>query len=254
MNIWLSLCTLLVKTYRPWTFQVLRGTKDTYHSLLDVSNFELNFKAVNKLYEEYVLSVGDFDERIFLGESFIVSVIRCGAGEDSVVALLLLVLRANCMLPSHLTSTWNTVEPLVFAIAGDNTAALEAITIYLFLSRNFANRCMQQPEAQVATAADYTALESIAVYFILGTKIVDQRMPRPVDPDRDCGSWRLKLLPFTASTNLNDVWFSTNIDVVKEDFLLLWFYLIFLCFDTSVSHEGSMWGVLLLWRYNSRRA
>lgn len=57
--------------------QVLRGTKDTYHSLLDVSNFELNFKAVNKLYEEYVLSVGDFDERIFLGESVssIVSVV-----------------------------------------------------------------------------------------------------------------------------------------------------------------------------------
>lgn len=67
-------------------------------------------------------------------------------------------------------------------------ATLEAITIYLFLSKNFANRCMQQPAAQIATAADYTALEAIAVYFILSTKIVDQRMPRPLDPDRDCGS------------------------------------------------------------------
>lgn len=69
-----------------------------------------------------------------------------------------LVLKANCMLPSHLTSTWNTVKPLIFAIAEDNTATLEAITIYLFLSKNFANRCMQQPVAQIATAADYTAL------------------------------------------------------------------------------------------------
>lgn len=129
-----------------------------------------------------------------------------------------LVLRANCMLPSHLTSTWTpTVEPLIFAIAEDNTATLEAIAIYLFLSKNFGNRCMQQPVAQIATAADYTALESIAIYFILGTKIVDQRMQQPVDKG-DCDSWRLRLLPFMASTNLNDVWFSTNIDVVKEDF------------------------------------
>lgn len=138
-----------------------------------------------------------------------------------------LVLRANCMLPSHLTSTWNTVEPLIFAIAEDNTATLEAIANYLFLSKNFANRCMQQPVAQIATWAVHTALEAIAVYFILGKKIVDQRIPRPVDPDHDCGSWRLRLLPFTASTNLNDVWFSTNIDVVKEDFFscnFIWFF------------------------------
>lgn len=157
-----------------------------------------------------------------------------------------LVLRATCMLPSHLTSTWNTVEPLIFAIAEDNTAALEANAIYLFLSKNFANRCMQQPVAQIATAADYTALEAITVYFILGTKIVDQRMPRPVDPDLNCGSWRLRLLPFMSSTNLNDVWFSTSIEVVKQDFSLFWFYLTFLCFDhDSVSHEGHKWGALL---------
>ncbi|XP_036274595.1 retinoblastoma-like protein 1 isoform X2 [Pipistrellus kuhlii] len=35
--------------------------------LLDFSNFTDNSKAVNKEYEEYVLTVGDFDERIFLG-------------------------------------------------------------------------------------------------------------------------------------------------------------------------------------------
>ncbi|XP_075295150.1 retinoblastoma-like protein 1 isoform X2 [Opisthocomus hoazin] len=35
--------------------------------LLDLCNFTENNKAVNKEYEEYVLTVGDFDERVFLG-------------------------------------------------------------------------------------------------------------------------------------------------------------------------------------------
>ncbi|NWU99331.1 RBL1 protein, partial [Upupa epops] len=35
--------------------------------LLDLCNFVENNKALNKEYEEYVLTVGDFDERVFLG-------------------------------------------------------------------------------------------------------------------------------------------------------------------------------------------
>lgn len=36
--------------------------------LLDVVNFDFNYKAINKRYEQYVLSVGEFDERIFLSK------------------------------------------------------------------------------------------------------------------------------------------------------------------------------------------
>ncbi|EDO46411.1 predicted protein [Nematostella vectensis] len=48
--------------------RVLRGHEESLSGILDLGNFEANWKAINKEYEEYVLSAGDFDERIFLGE------------------------------------------------------------------------------------------------------------------------------------------------------------------------------------------
>ncbi|CAL1274293.1 unnamed protein product [Larinioides sclopetarius] len=49
--------------------KILKGKLEFLTGLLDTQNFELNSKAINKEYEEHVLNVGDFDERIFLGEN-----------------------------------------------------------------------------------------------------------------------------------------------------------------------------------------
>ncbi|XP_051932242.1 retinoblastoma-like protein 1 [Hippocampus zosterae] len=46
--------------------QILKGNEDLLTELLDPHNFIDNNKALNRQYEEYVLTVGDFDERIFL--------------------------------------------------------------------------------------------------------------------------------------------------------------------------------------------
>ncbi|KAK9529736.1 hypothetical protein VZT92_013811 [Zoarces viviparus] len=47
--------------------QILKGNEDHLTELLDPQNFIDNNKAINREYEEYVLTVGDFDERVFLG-------------------------------------------------------------------------------------------------------------------------------------------------------------------------------------------
>ncbi|KAJ4926640.1 hypothetical protein JOQ06_014389 [Pogonophryne albipinna] len=47
--------------------QILRGNEDNLTELLDPQSFIDNNKAINREYEEYVLTVGDFDERVFLG-------------------------------------------------------------------------------------------------------------------------------------------------------------------------------------------
>ncbi|OXU30844.1 hypothetical protein TSAR_012648 [Trichomalopsis sarcophagae] len=48
--------------------KVLRGDPSNYSGILEALNFDGNNKAINKAYEQHVLSVGDLDERIFLAE------------------------------------------------------------------------------------------------------------------------------------------------------------------------------------------
>uniref|UniRef100_A0A4W6DDZ2 Retinoblastoma-like 1 (p107) n=1 Tax=Lates calcarifer TaxID=8187 RepID=A0A4W6DDZ2_LATCA len=47
--------------------QILKGNEELLTEMLDPQNFIDNNKAINREYEEYVLTVGDFDERVFLG-------------------------------------------------------------------------------------------------------------------------------------------------------------------------------------------
>ncbi|KAM5296819.1 retinoblastoma-like protein 2 isoform 1-T4 [Glossophaga mutica] len=48
--------------------KLLKGKEENLTGFLEPANFGENFKAISKAYEEYVLSVGNLDERIFLGE------------------------------------------------------------------------------------------------------------------------------------------------------------------------------------------
>ena len=48
------------------SFQLLKGTPDTLSGLLESTQFEMNSKAIRKDYEAFVLSIGEFDERVFL--------------------------------------------------------------------------------------------------------------------------------------------------------------------------------------------
>ncbi|XP_015127796.1 retinoblastoma-like protein 1 isoform X2 [Diachasma alloeum] len=47
--------------------RILRGEQSNFSGILEALNFDGNNKAINRAYEQHVLNVGDFDERIFLG-------------------------------------------------------------------------------------------------------------------------------------------------------------------------------------------
>lgn len=49
---------------------ILTGDENNFTGLFDPHNFDNNFKAINKRYEEHVLNIGEFDEKIFLGMFF----------------------------------------------------------------------------------------------------------------------------------------------------------------------------------------
>ncbi|XP_060643920.2 retinoblastoma-like protein 2 isoform X1 [Anolis sagrei] len=48
--------------------KILKGKEENLSGFLDPGNFGESLKNINKAYEEYILSVGNLDERIFLGE------------------------------------------------------------------------------------------------------------------------------------------------------------------------------------------
>lgn len=47
---------------------VLHGNKESFTDILNPNNFESNFKNIKKMYESLLLTKGNFDEKIFLGE------------------------------------------------------------------------------------------------------------------------------------------------------------------------------------------
>ena len=66
--------------------KVLKGDNETLTGLLEPANFEHNVKSIRKEYESYVLSIGEYDERVFLGndaEEDIGTPANAGGGNSS---------------------------------------------------------------------------------------------------------------------------------------------------------------------------
>ena len=72
--------------------KILRGSNEANLSgILDKEVFETNLKNVRKEYEVYVLNIGEYDERVFLGEEAIKEIgtptkAKVGTPKDSELA------------------------------------------------------------------------------------------------------------------------------------------------------------------------
>eukprot|EP00794_Sanderia_malayensis_P018721 gene18721-20610_t len=51
-----------------FTNKILKGNSDNLTGILDTGNFDFNMKHLHQDYDEHIVSTGDFDERVFLGE------------------------------------------------------------------------------------------------------------------------------------------------------------------------------------------
>lgn len=72
----------------------LHGDDSNFSGLFDASNFDENVKAINKIYEEHVLNVGEFDEKIFLGK-----------------LLLLYKFVRNYLIKEFMVNLYNSLQP-----------------------------------------------------------------------------------------------------------------------------------------------
>lgn len=59
----------------------LKGDSDLFINVLDPTHFESNNKNIEKLYDDYILSVGAFDERLYLANSFLTEIAGSGLQE-----------------------------------------------------------------------------------------------------------------------------------------------------------------------------